>query len=157
MASAGTTWLGFSVVDGADSEDSDETEETLPASVELPEPSSVSVSGSEVEDDEELTPSVTKSPSSGLAEELEAEEVVSNETAGASVPSLLLSNGVVFTSSGMVGGAAVAALDEPISSVFSSAAVGVDGPSSGAAAAEPSVPDVVVEPSAADAADDEPS
>jgi hypothetical protein len=65
VASAGTTWLGFSVVDGVDSEDSDETEETLPASVELPEPSSVSVSGSEVEDDEELIPSVTKSPPSG--------------------------------------------------------------------------------------------
>jgi hypothetical protein len=66
------------------------------------------------------------------------------------VPSLLLSNGVVFTSSGMVGGAAVAALDEPISSVFSSATAGVDDPSWGAAALEPSVADVVDEPSAAD-------
>ncbi len=44
----------------------------------------------------------------------------------------------------------MAALDEPISSVFSSATAGVDDPSSGAAALEPSVADVVDEPSAAD-------
>jgi hypothetical protein len=123
------------------------SEETLPAeSVELPDPSLLSFSGSEV-DEEVTTPSVTwiKLSPSGCVDELEAEEVVSKETAGASVPSLLASNGVVLISSWPIVGATVAAtLDELISSVLSSVAVDDVDPSETPTLDEP-ISSVVVE------------